>query len=112
MRSSWLKGAEPERELLVEHEVVRVVADAPLAHEADAGVDPRPALLGRVRHDRDVVGHVVAVERPHLGEARLQLRDQVGVRHDLVEQPVLLLDRDLDPQVVDDQAAQRADRGA
>jgi hypothetical protein len=37
---------EPERELLVEDQVVRVVADALAADQVDARVDQAPALLG------------------------------------------------------------------
>ena len=81
---------EPERQFLVQAQVVGVVAKAAVAHQIDARVHPRPALLGRVGEHADVVGHVVAMEAPHLGEARLQLGDQIRVGHGLVEQPLLL----------------------
>ena len=49
------------------------------------------------------------MKRPDLGKARLQLGDQVGVGHGLVEQDLLLATLQLDPQVVRDDAPQRAD---
>ena len=102
---------EPEGEILVKQQVVGVVAQPLVPDQIDSGVDPVPALLRRVGHHRDVVGHVVAVKRPDLPEAWLELGDQVGVRHRLVEEPLLLHHRELDPEVVDDEASQGADRG-
>ena len=103
---------EPERQFFAENQIVRVVANALVANEIDARVDPRPALILGVGHDRNVVGHVVAVERPNIGESRLQLGDEIGICHHLIKQPLLLLQRHLDPQVVDDQTAQCANRRA
>ena len=103
---------EPERQFFAENEIVRVVANALVANEIDTRVDPRPALILGVGHDRNVVGHVVAVERPNIRESRLQLGDEIGICHHLIKQPLLLLQRHLDPQVVDDQTAQCANRRA
>ena len=103
---------EPERQFLVEHHVIGVVAETLVANEVDPGLDPVPSLFRSIREHRDVVGHVVAVKAPDLGKARLQFRDEIGVAHHFVELPFLLHHVDLDPQVIDDQAAERSDRCA
>ena len=54
----------------------------------------------------------MAVESPHLREPGLKLGDQIRIAHDFVELTVLLHHVDLDPQVVDDETPQGADRGS
>ena len=101
---------EDPRQLLVEHRIVRVVLQRPVADQRDPLVDPPPAVREAGAGDGDVVGHVPREVRRSPGEGRLQIGDPARELDHLVVTSLVLERAGAQPEQVRHQSAETAQR--
>ncbi len=87
----------------------RVVAEAFVAEEVDAVVDPAPAVLGVREKHGDIVGEVPGLEGPDFGNVGFELADPGGELNEFEELPVVLEFVGAHPEGVGHQAAETAE---